>query len=201
MAPVLLTDPIIDALHVLTPLAPLHQPRCLSPIRAILSLRPGLPQVGCFDTAFHHGLAPSVSCFTSPRSFDKHGIRRYGFHSLSFEFVARRLREISPELAGKRTVVAHLGNGASLCAMHDGASIDTTMGLTPLDGLMMGTRCGAIDPGVLLYLQQGLGMSVGEVEHVLYQQSGLLGVSGLSGDMRVLLASEAALHDRLSLPR
>jgi len=190
VAPVLLTDPIIDALHVLTPLAPLHQPRCLSPIRAILSLRPGLPQVGCFDTAFHHGLAPSVSCFTSPRSFDKHGIRRYGFHSLSFEFVARRLREISPELAGKRTVVAHLGNGASLCAMHDGASIDTTMGLTPLDGLMMGTRCGAIDPGVLLYLQQGLGMSVGEVEHVLYQQSGLLGVSGLSGDMRVLLASD-----------
>jgi acetate kinase len=118
------------------------------------------------------------------------GIRRYGFHGLSFEFIARRLAETSPALADKRTVVAHLGNGASLCAMRNGRSADTTMGLTPLDGLMMGTRCGAIDPGVLLYLQQERGVSTGEIEQMLYQESGLLGVSGLSADMRVLLASD-----------
>jgi acetate kinase len=189
VAPVEMDGKVLGALHALTPLAPLHQPRCLSPVEAIMSLRPGLPQIACFDTAFHHGLAPSIRRFAIPRRFDESGIRRYGFHGLSFEFIARRLAEISPELANKRTVVAHLGNGASLCAMRDGASIDTTMGLTPLDGLMMGTRCGAIDPGVLLYLQQGLGMSVGDVERVLYQESGLLGVSGISSDMRVLLAS------------
>ena len=189
VAPAQIDDHVLQALHDLTPLAPLLQPRCLSPIRAIRSLRPELPQIACFDTAFHHGLPATVSRFAIPRRFDESGIRRYGFHGLSFEFIARRLRDISPALARKRTVVAHLGNGASLCAMHDGASIDTTMGLTPLDGLMMGTRCGAIDPGVLLYLQQTRGMSVGEVEHLLYQESGLLGVSGLSGDMRVLLAS------------
>ena len=189
VAPAEIDDHVLQALRDLTPLAPLHQPRCLSPIRAIRSARPKLLQIACFDTAFHHGLPPTVSRFAIPRSFDESGIRRYGFHGLSFEFIARRLRDISPALAGKRTVVAHLGNGASLCAMRDGASIDTTMGLTPLDGLMMGTRCGAIDPGVLLYLQQTRGMSVGEVEHLLYQESGLLGVSGLSGDMRVLLAS------------
>jgi acetate kinase len=190
VVPVEIDGKVLGALHALTPLAPLHQPRCLAPIGAIMSLRPGLPQIACFDTAFHHGLAPSARRFAIPRRFDGNGIRRYGFHGLSFEFIARRLAEISPELAGKRTVVAHLGNGASLCAMRDGASIDTTMGLTPLDGLMMGTRCGAIDPGVLLYLQQGLGLSVGEVERTLYQESGLLGVSGISSDMRVLLASD-----------
>lgn len=189
-APVEIDGRVLGALHALTPLAPLHQPRCLSPVEAIMSLRPGLLQIACFDTAFHHSLAPSIRRFAIPRRFDESGIRRYGFHGLSFEFIARRLAGISPELAGKRTVVAHLGNGASLCAMRDGASIDTTMGLTPLDGLMMGTRCGAIDPGVLLYLQQGLGLSVGDVERTLYQESGLLGVSGISSDMRVLLASD-----------
>ena len=184
------TAAVIEALAALTPLAPLHQPRCLSPIRSIRSARPGLRQIVCFDTAFHHRLAPPVSRFAIPRRFEELGIRRYGFHGLSFEFIASRLAEISPALAAGRTVVAHLGNGASLCAMRDGKSLDTTMGLTPLDGLMMGTRCGVIDPGVLLYLQQQQGMSSEQVEQLLYQESGLLGVSGLSADMRVLLASD-----------
>jgi len=188
--PVEVTDETIAAMDALTPLAPLHQPRCLSPIRAIKSLRPGLKQIACFDTAFHQGLAPVVSRFAIPRRFEEIGIRRYGFHGLSFEFIASRLAEISPSLPGKRTVAAHLGNGASLCAMRDSKSVDTTMGLTPLDGLMMGTRCGVIDPGALLYLQQQQGMSVDDLQHMLYQQSGLLGVSGLSADMRVLLASD-----------
>jgi acetate kinase len=188
--PVKVTDITLETMVALTPLAPLHQPRCLSPIRVIKSLQPDLQQIACFDTAFHHGLAPPVSRFAIPRRFEEMGIRRYGFHGLSFEFIANRLAEISPILAGKRTVAAHLGNGASLCAMRDGKSLDTTMGLTPLDGLMMGTRCGVIDPGVLLYLQQQRGMSADEVQDTLYQQSGLFGVSGLSADMRVLLASE-----------
>lgn len=187
--PAEVTDKTIEEMAALTPLAPLHQPRCLFPIRTIKSLRPGLTQIACFDTAFHHGLAPPVSRFAIPRRFEEMGIRRYGFHGLSFEFIANRLAETSPNLAGMRTVAAHLGNGASLCAMRNGRSIDTTMGLTPLDGLMMGTRGGAIDPGVLLYLQQH-GMSLNELECVLYQESGLLGVSGLSADMRVLLASD-----------
>jgi acetate kinase len=188
--PVEVTDATIEALAALTPLAPLHQPRCLSPIRSVKSLRPGLKQIACFDTAFHHGLAPPVSRFAIPRRFEEMGIRRYGFHGLSYQFIATRLAEISPALAGKRTVAAHLGNGVSLCAMRDGRSVDTTMGLTPLDGLMMGTRCGAIDAGVLLYLQQEQGLSASEIEHMLYQESGLLGVSGVSADMRVLLSSD-----------
>jgi acetate kinase len=188
--PVEVTDTTIEAMDALTPLAPLHQPRCLSPIRTIKSLRSTLTQIACFDTAFHHGLAPPVSRFAIPRRFEERGIRRYGFHGLSFEFIASRLAGISPTLAGKRTVVAHLGNGASLCAMRNGRSLDTTMGLTPLDGLMMGTRCGAIDPGVLLFLQQEQRMSTDEIEHMLYQESGLLGVSGISADMRALLASD-----------
>ena len=186
--PTEVTDKAIEAMAALTPLAPLHQPRCLSPMRAIRSLRPGLTQIACFDTAFHHGLAPPVSRFAIPRRFEEIGIRRYGFHGLSFEFIANRLAE-SSNLAGVRTVAAHLGNGASLCAMRNSRSVDTTMGLTPLDGLMMGTRSGAIDPGVLLYLQQH-GMSLNELERVLYQESGLLGVSGISADTRVLLASD-----------
>jgi acetate kinase len=187
--PVEVTEAVIAALAALGPLAPLHQPRCLSPMRAIRSLRPDLTQIASFDTAFHHGLAPVVSRFAIPRRFDELGIRRYGFHGLSFEFIAGRLAEISAALPGKRTVAAHLGNGASLCALRNGKSVDTTMGLTPLDGLMMGTRCGSIDPGVLLYLQQSQGMSADQLEHMLYQESGLLGVSSLSADMRVLLGS------------
>jgi acetate kinase len=195
-----ITDARIAALDALTPLAPLHQPRCLSPMRAIRTLRPELCQIACFDTAFHHGLAPTVRRFAIPRRFEDAGIRRYGFHGLSYEYIASRLAAMSPEMAAKRTVVAHLGNGASLCAMREGRSVDTTMGLTPLDGLMMGTRCGQIDPGVLLYLLQEKRMPVADLEHLLYQESGLLGVSGLSADMRMLEASkEAAAAEAIDL--
>ncbi|WP_440637922.1 acetate/propionate family kinase [Bradyrhizobium sp. PUT101] len=198
--PVVLTDDITAKLEALTPLAPLHQPRCLAPVRAFAAIRPGLTQIACFDTAFHHGLAPPASRFAIPRRFEARGVRRYGFHGLSFEYVAGRLSEIAPELATRRTVIAHLGNGASLCALRDGRSIDTTMGLTPLDGLVMGTRCGTIDPGVLLYLQQHESMSVEEVQHLLYHESGLRGVSGTSADMRTLLASgESAAREAVDL--
>lgn len=198
--PVVITDQILAALELLTPLAPLHQPRCLAPIRAVGSLQPMLTQIACFDTAFHHGLAPPASRFAIPRHFEECGIRRYGFHGLSFEYVANRLAALGLDWVQKRTVVAHLGNGASLCALHQGKSLDTTMGLTPLDGLMMGTRCGTIDPGVLLYLLQEEKMSADEVRHLLYEKSGLLGVSGISGDMRALLASrEDAAREAVDL--
>lgn len=187
--PVELTQEIQTKLTALTPLAPLHQPRCLAPVRALAALRPGLLQIGCFDTAFHHDLAPPARQFALPRRFEARGVRRYGFHGLSFEYVARRLAEIAPDVSAKGTVIAHLGNGASLCAVREGRSLDTTMGMTPLDGLVMGTRCGTIDPGVLLYLQQQEKMSVDEVQHLLYHESGLRGVSGISADMRALLAS------------
>ena len=179
----------IDQLSRLTPMAPLHQEACLAPARALRSLRPNLMQIGCFDTAFHSALEPPVSRFAILRSYEESGIRRYGFHGLSYEFIAGRLKEVSPALAGKRTVVAHLGSGASLCAMRNGRSLDTTMGFTPLDGLMMGTRCGTIDPGILLYLQSERGMSAEDLEQLLYHKSGLLGVSGISSDMRTLLSS------------
>jgi acetate kinase len=198
--PVELTEEVTAKLEALTPLAPLHQPRCLAPVRTIKAIQPALTQIACFDTAFHHGLAPPASSFAIPRRFEARGVRRYGFHGLSFEYVAGRLAEIAPDLAARRTVVAHLGNGASLCALRDGRSVDTTMGLTPLDGLVMGTRCGAIDPGVLLYLQQHEKMSVEAVQHLLYHESGLLGVSGLSSDMRALLASrEPAAREAIDL--
>ena len=199
-APIVLTNEVYARLEALTPLAPLHQPRCLAPIHAISAIRPKLTQIACFDTAFHHGLAPPASRFAIPRRFEARGIRRYGFHGLSFEYVAGRLAGIAPELAAGRTVIAHLGNGASLCALRDGRSVDTTMGLTPLDGLVMGTRCGTIDPGVLLYLQQHEKMSAEEIQHLLYHESGLLGVSGLSADMRALLASrEPAAREAVDL--
>ncbi|MGY4626538.1 acetate kinase [Bradyrhizobium sp. USDA 4486] len=198
--PVELTDDVQARLEALTPLAPLHQPRCLEPIRTIAAIKPALTQIACFDTAFHHSMAPPASRFAIPRRFEARGIRRYGFHGLSFEYVAGRLAGIAPELTAKRTVIAHLGNGASLCALRDGRSVDTTMGLTPLDGLVMGTRCGTIDPGMLLYLHQHEKMSAEDVQHLLYRQSGLLGVSGLSADMRTLLASgEAAAREAVDL--
>jgi acetate kinase len=189
-APCRLDNKTIDALDALTPLAPLHQPKSLAPVRALKNLRPDLPQFGCFDTAFHHGLAPPISRYAIPRAWEAKGVRRYGFHGLSYEHVAGRLSEMSPDLSAKRTVVAHLGNGASLCAMRNGKSVDTTMGFTALDGLMMGARCGAIDPGVLLYLQQSEGLSVDDLARVLYHESGLLGVSGVSSDMQTLLESD-----------
>jgi len=188
--PMRVTDALIAALDRLTPLAPLHQPHSLAPMRAIAAMRPGLPQIACFDTGFHHAMAPVATRFALPRHYAERGVRRYGFHGLSYEYIARRLREIAPELARGRVIVAHLGNGASLCAMQDGRSVDTTMGMTALDGLVMGTRCGTIDPGAVLHLQQQAGLDVAAVEETLYKRSGLLGVSGISSDMRALLDSD-----------
>lgn len=185
--PVRLTPPVMSALDKLTPLAPLHQPRSLSPVSALTDLRPELQQVGCFDTAFHRTIEPSVSRYALPPEYEEKGIRRYGFHGLSYEYVAGRLADEGK--TSKRTIVAHLGNGASLCAIKDGRSVDTTMGFSALDGLVMGTRCGSLDPGVLLYLLLEQRMSAEEVQHLLYEESGLLGVSGISGDMRALEAS------------
>ena len=188
--PQLVTPQLLDELDRLTPLAPLHEPHNVAPMRAILKMRPGLPQVACFDTAFHHGMPAIATRFALPRQYETEGVRRYGFHGLSYEYIAGRLRELAPDLAKGRVIAAHLGNGASLCAMKDGRSIDTTMGFTALDGLVMGTRCGNIDPGVILYLEQQHGMAPEDVEKMLYNKAGLLGVSGISSDMRALLASD-----------
>jgi acetate kinase len=188
-APVAIDDVVLTSLEALCPLAPLHQPHNLAAVRAARAARPELPQVACFDTAFHHGHAEVVTRFALPRAWHEQGVRRYGFHGLSYEFVSGRLGELDPSLAAGKVIVAHLGNGASLCALDAGQSIDTTMGFTALDGLMMGTRCGALDPGVILYLQQQAGLTVEAVQTLLYEQSGLLGVSGVSSDMRALLAS------------
>jgi acetate kinase len=190
-APALVTPDLVRGLDALTPLAPLHQPHSLAPIRAIAALRPELPQIACFDTGFHHGMPRVATRFALPARYEQEGVRRYGFHGLSYEFIARRLHRVAPDLARGRVITAHLGNGASLCAMRGGRSVDTTMGFTALDGLVMGTRCGAIDPGVLLYLGQSHGMSADQMEDLLYKRSGLLGVSGISSDMRALLASAA----------
>lgn len=184
------TPELLAALDHLTPLAPLHEPHNIAPMRAIAAARPDLPQIACFDTAFHHTMPAVASRFALPRVYESAGVRRYGFHGLSYEYIAKQLRELAPRLAKGRVIAAHLGNGASLCAMRDGRSIDTTMGFTALDGLMMGTRCGNIDPGVILYLEER-GMAAEEVENLLYLKSGLLGVSGgIASDMRTLLASE-----------
>ncbi|AMK24783.1 MULTISPECIES: acetate/propionate family kinase [Sphingomonadales] len=191
VTPRLVDADLLDRLETLCPLAPLHQPHNLAAIRAIAKLKPDLPQVACFDTAFHHDKPDVASRLAIPRKFHDQGIRRYGFHGLSYEYVAMRLAEIDPALAAGRVVAAHLGNGASLCAMRDCRSVDTTMGFTALDGLVMGTRCGTIDPGVILHFQLRMGMSAADVEDMLYRQSGLLGVSGLSSDMRALAASDA----------
>ncbi len=191
--PTRVTKALLTALDQLTPLALLHQPHNLAAIRAIAAVRPNLPQIACFDTAFHHSMAPVATRFALPREYEDAGIRRYGFHGLSYEYIAKQLQTIAPDLASGRVIVAHLGNGASLCAMYDGRSVDTTMGFTVLDGLVMGTRCGALDPGVILYLEQQRGLSPQAVQDLLYRHSGLLGVSGgISSDMRTLLASQDA---------
>ncbi len=187
--PVRLTDEVLTSLDALTPFAPLHQPHSLAAVRTIMKLRPRLPQVACFDTAFHHTIPSVATRFALPRAYEDDGVRRYGFHGLSYEYIAGQLRQIAPNLATGRVIAAHLGSGASLCAMANGRSVDTTTGCTALDGLMMGTRCGTIDPGVLLYMLQQMHLSAAQVEQVLYKQSGLLGVSGQSSDMRLLLAS------------
>ena len=189
--PILLDADVVAAIAQLTPLAPLHQPRCLEPIHTLMALRPTLAQMACFDTAFHHDLMPPVSRYALPLHYEAAGLRKYGFHGLSYEYIAGELARSAPTLVAGRTIVAHLGSGASLCAMRAGRSIDTTMGFSALDGLVMGTRCGALDPGAILYLQQAHGLSVAEVEKLLYKDSGLLGVSGLSSDIRALLDSAA----------
>jgi acetate kinase len=188
--PVLIDDAVLTALVRLIPLAPLHQPHHLAAIRAVRAALPELPQIACFDTAFHRTQPAVAQSFALPREITAEGVRRYGFHGLSYEYIASMLPELAPPIADRRVVVAHLGNGASLCAMRGGRSVATTMGFTALDGLPMGTRCGAIDPGVVLYLMEAKGMSARDVEALLYKKSGLLGVSGLSSDMRVLLASD-----------
>ena len=189
-APVLIDAKVLAELETLVPLAPLHQPHNLATIRALLETMPSLPQVACFDTAFHRTQPAVAQRFAIPRRFADEGVRRYGFHGLSYEYIASVLPTIEPTLADARIIVAHLGSGASLCALHNGRSIATTMGFSPLDGLVMGTRCGNIDPGVLLYLMDRYGMDARALEQLLYHQSGLLGVSGISSDMRTLLASD-----------
>ena len=188
--PVRATTDVLDALDALAPLAPLHQPHNIAPIRTLARLHPGLPQVACFDTAFHAGKPRLASLFALPRDMTDAGIRRYGFHGLSYEYIASILSDVAPEIAAGRVVVAHLGSGASMCALKDGRSVDTSMGFTAVDGLPMGTRTGALDPGVVLYLARERGMELEAIEDLLYNRSGLLGVSGISNDMRVLLASQ-----------
>lgn len=188
--PMVVDGGTLESLDALTPLAPLHQPQSLAAIRTIIALAPTLPQVACFDTAFHRTQPPVAQMCAIPRMYAGRGIRRYGFHGLSYESIAGRLGDVDAPAASGRTIVAHLGAGASLCAMHNRASIATTMGFSALDGLVMSTRCGSIDPGVLIHLQRHHGLSVDQLEQLLYHESGLLGVSGLSGDMRTLLDSD-----------
>jgi len=184
--PVILTDAHIEALAVYNPLAPLHQPHNLSGVRAAREAFPGTPQIACFDTSFHRAHPWVDDTYALPRELYDAGVRRYGFHGLSYEYVAGRLADIAPHQASGRVIVSHLGNGASMCAIHGGRSVGSTMGFTALDGLPMGTRCGQLDPGVVLYLMTQKGMSAGAVEDLLYRRSGLKGLSGLSHDMRVL---------------
>jgi acetate kinase len=189
--PVMVDDAILDQLEKLAPLAPLHQPHNLAPIRVISRIAPDVPQVACFDTAFHRTQPPVSQLYALPRDLSATGIKRYGFHGLSYEYIASVLPGIVGAAASGRVVAAHLGNGCSMCAMRGGKSVATMMGFTALEGLPMGTRSGAIDPGVVLYLLTERGMSVAEVSDLLYHRSGLLGVSGISNDMRKLLASNA----------
>ena len=190
-APVLIDETIMARLAALTPLAPSHQPHNLAVMRALAKSSPDLPQVACFDTSFHVTNTPLVTTYALPRALTAEGVRRYGFHGLSYEYIASTLPHYLGAAAEGRVVVAHLGHGASMCALHARRSVATTMGMTALDGLPMGERCGAIDPGVLLFLMKEKGMGYDELTALLYHQSGLLGVSGISDDMRTLLASPA----------
>jgi acetate kinase len=181
---------LLEELAALTPLAPLHQPHNLAPIRAALEANPTLPQVACFDTAFHRTMPEVAQAFAIPHAMMENGVCRYGFHGLSYEYIASVLPEAAPAIAEGRVIVAHLGNGASLCAMKERRSVATTMGFSAADGLPMGTRCGALDPGVVLYLLQHEGMDAAGVQDFIYRRSGMLGLSGISSDFRDLLASE-----------
>ena len=188
--PVRVDAAILAQLDKLVPLAPLHQPHNLAPIRALLARAPALPQIACFDTAFHRTMPELAQAFALPAAITERGVRRYGFHGLSYEYIASVLPGVDPAAAAGRTVVAHLGNGASMCALQRGHSIASTMGFTAVDGLMMGTRAGSLDPGVVLYLMDEMRLDARAIEKLLYQESGLLGVSGVSSDMRTLLASD-----------
>jgi acetate kinase len=185
--PVIVTRDVLKELYDLVPLAPLHQPYNLAAIEAVFERLPDVPQVACFDTGFHRGHAAVAELVPLPQGIRDGGVQRYGFHGLSYEYISSVLPEVAPEIARARVLVAHLGSGASLCALKEGKSVDNTLGFTALDGLCMGTRPGALDPGVVLYLFQNLGLSAKEVEDVLYKKSGLLGISGISNDMRDLL--------------
>jgi acetate kinase len=188
--PIVVNDHILGDLEKFVPLAPLHQPHNLAPIRVIAKRNPGMPQVACFDTSFHTTIPSVAQIFALPRKFTEQGVRRYGFHGLSYEYIASVLPRVDAEAAKGKTVVAHLGNGASLCAMRGLKSAACTLGFTAVEGLMMGTRCGSLDPGVMLYLMDECGMSARDLEKLIYKESGLLGVSGISSDMRTLLESK-----------
>ena len=187
--PTIVTACIVERLERFVPLAPLHQPNNLAPIRIVLERQPHLLQVACFDTAFHRGHPAVADRYAIPENLYQEGVRRYGFHGLSYEYIAQRLRQVAPEVADGRVVAAHLGSGASMCALSAGKSVDSSMGFTALDGLPMGTRPGQLDAGVVLYLITKKGMSPKEVEHFLYHDCGLKGLSGISNDVRDLLAS------------
>jgi acetate kinase len=188
-APTIVTPQVMAELRTLIPLAPLHQPYNLAAIDAVSARLPGVPQVACFDTSFHRDQPAVAGVVPLPRDITRAGVQRYGFHGLSYEYIASVLPTVAPEIVGGRVIVAHLGSGASVCALKNGKSIDSSLGFTALDGLCMGTRPGALDPGVVLYLFQNLGLSAKEVETILYKKSGLLGISGISNDMRDLLGS------------
>ncbi|WP_201835480.1 acetate/propionate family kinase [Microvirga zambiensis] len=196
--PVLVDEAVLQSLETLVPLAPLHQPHNLEPIRIVRRRIPGMPQVACFDTAFHQGQSDIATMFALPREMRERGVRRYGFHGLSYDYIASVLKDYDPKLAKGRVVVAHLGNGASLCALKDGASVATTMGFSALDGLPMGTRCGALDAAVVFYMLREMKLSPEQAERMLYTKSGLLGVSGLSNDMRTLRSKAATDSDAKS---
>ncbi|AMA58199.1 acetate kinase [Bradyrhizobium sp. CCGE-LA001] len=187
--PVLVDHGVVARLERFIALAPLHQPHNLAPIRSILTNFPTMPQVACFDTAFHRTHGPMADHYAIPYQLHAEGVRRYGFHGLSYEYISRTLTMIAPEIAKRRVIVAHLGSGASMCAMKDGLSVESTMGFTALDGLPMGTRPGQLDPGVVLYLLSEKGMSASKVQDFLYRECGLKGLSGISNDMRELEAS------------
>ncbi|SNB61657.1 acetate kinase [Arboricoccus pini] len=189
-APVRIDAAILEAMTALTPLAPLHQPANLAPMRSILRRRPDLPQVACFDTAFHRGHSEIADRFAIPEWLYEDGVRRYGFHGLSYEYIASRLPAVAPRLAAGRTVVAHLGSGCSMCALDGCRSVDSTMGFTALDGIPMGTRPGQLDAGVVLYLMRQKGMSGEEIDHLLYHECGLKGLSGRTNDVRDLTSSQ-----------
>jgi acetate kinase len=188
----LVTPAVIENIQELIPLDPLHQPHNLAAITLISKIHPGLPQIACFDTAFHFGRDPLFTAYALPKEIRDKGVRRYGFHGLSYEWIAYTLRQDAPQLARGRIIAMHLGNGASVCGMLDGVSVDTSMGMTAVEGVPMGTRCGTLDPGAVVYMIRNLALSADEAEHVFYAKSGLLGLSGISNDVHILQESDTA---------